>query len=216
MIWWEPGHSSGSSSREDDLLVRDDPSVVELVVLARGGDKAAWDQIVNRYASLVWSVCRRHGLAGADAEDVGGSVWLRLVEHLDGIREPAALPGWIATTTARECLQLLRNRKRQIPVDDPQVPDETTPASDHWLLIEERQDAIRRAFAGLQPRCRKLLTMLFADPSTPYLEISTALAMPIGAIGPNRKRCLDRLREHRALVGINPAGERDFPQGAVR
>jgi RNA polymerase sigma factor (sigma-70 family) len=198
------------------FLVRDDPSVVDLVVQARGGNKAAWDQIVTRYASLVWSVCHRHGLSGADAEDVGGGVWLRLVEHLDTIREPAALPGWIATTTQRECLQLLRNRKRQIPVDDPQVPDDTSPASDHWLLIEEREDALRRAFAGLQPRCQQLLSMLFADPSTPYLVISTTLEMPIGAIGPNRKRCLDRLRQDRALGGFRTARERDFPEGAER
>jgi hypothetical protein len=39
----------------------------------------------------------------ADADDVGGSVWLRLVEQLGALREPAALPGWIATTTDREC-----------------------------------------------------------------------------------------------------------------
>jgi len=193
--------------------VRDDPSVVDLVVRARGGDKDAWDTLVNRYTTLVWSVCSRHGLNGADAEDVGGSVWLRLVENLGTIREPAALPGWLATTTQRECLQLLRSRRRQIPAEDPQVPDLDGPAIDHDLLVQERRDALRHAFAGLQPRCRQLLSMLFSDPSTPYVQISSTLGMPVGAIGPNRKRCLDRLRSSRTLAGLESAASADVESG---
>src|SRR6266508_992495 len=87
--------------------VRDDPSVVSLVVRARDGDQGAWDQIVERYAPMVWALCRRYGLSGADADDVGACVWLRLVERLETIREPAALPGWLATTARHECRQLL-------------------------------------------------------------------------------------------------------------
>src|SRR6266446_3104420 len=87
--------------------VRDDPSVRDLVIRARGGDKQAWDALVERYAPLVWSICRRHRLGLADAEDVGQSVWLQLVSHLDTVRDPAALPGWLATTTRRECGRIL-------------------------------------------------------------------------------------------------------------
>src|SRR5215468_8114196 len=94
-------------------LAQDDPvddgsSVAGLVARARKGDKQAWDALVERYAPLVWSICRRHRLDGADADDVGQSVWLKLVEHLDRIRDPAALPGWLATTTRRECWGVLR------------------------------------------------------------------------------------------------------------
>ena len=97
--------------------MRDDPTVVDLVTRARDGDKDAWDELVERYAPLLWSVCRRYRLSPADAEDVGQSVWLRLVEHLPGLRESAALPGWIATTTQRECYRLLRASSRVEPVD---------------------------------------------------------------------------------------------------
>ena len=73
--------------------VRDDPVVIDLVTRARRGDKRAWDVLIMRYAPLVWSICRRHRLGDADAEDVGQSVWLRLVDQLGQIRDPAALPG---------------------------------------------------------------------------------------------------------------------------
>lgn len=186
--------------------MRDDPAVVDLVVRARDGERAAWDAIVERYAALVWGLCRRHGLSPADSDDVGGSVWLLLVEHLPALREPAALPGWLATTTRRVCLQLLRGRGRTLPVDDPELYHGAGPASDEALLVEERRHALRVAFAGLQERCRTLLTLLFEDPPRPYAEISSALGMPVGAIGPNRRRCLERLRRSPALVRLAEAG----------
>ena len=86
--------------------MRDDPSVADLVTSARNGDKQAWDGLVERYAPLIWSICHRYRLAGADAEDVGQAVWLHLVEHLDNLRDPYALPGWLATTTLAECCRV--------------------------------------------------------------------------------------------------------------
>jgi RNA polymerase sigma factor (sigma-70 family) len=182
--------------------VRDDPTVVSLVERARNGDQGAWNAIVERYAALVWSVCRRYGLTSGDAEDVGASVWLRLVERLGTIREPAALPGWIATTTRRECLQALRVNRRQVPVEDDRIPDEVGAASDDWLLAQERQVALRLGFAGLSERCRQLLSMLFDDPPAPYGEIATKLGMTIGGIGPTRSRCLDKLRAEPSVAAL--------------
>ena len=82
--------------------------VLNLVTRARGGDKQAWDALVERYAPLIWSHPRRHRLDHADADDVGQSVWLHLVDKLDRIRDPARLPGWLATTTRRECGRAVR------------------------------------------------------------------------------------------------------------
>jgi RNA polymerase sigma factor (sigma-70 family) len=185
--------------------VRDDPSVIELVELARAGDQGAWDRIVERYAPLVWAVCRGFGLSRADAEDVSACVWLRLVERLQTIREPAALPGWLKTTTLNESRYLLRMKRRQLPVGDDAedwFEAEVEADSDEWLLAQERQVALRAAFAGLAQRCRRLLSMLFADPPTPYLRISEELEMPIGSIGPSRKRCLAELRDRPELAAL--------------
>lgn len=188
--------------------MRDDPTVVELVERARDGDQSAWDQIVERYAPLVWSVCRRLGLSGPDTDDVGAAVWLRLVERLDGLREPAALPGWLATTTRREGLGLLRTKNRQLPVDDERIPDQAGPASDEWLLRQEKHIALRAAFAELSERCRQLLSMLFSDPPKPYAEIAEQLGMTVGGIGPNRQRCLEKLRGNPAIAALLDVAEK--------
>ena len=75
--------------------MRDDPAVIDLVARARDGDQHAWDEIVDRYAPLVWFICKRYQLSRADVDDVGQTVWLLLVEKLGDLRQPAALPGWL-------------------------------------------------------------------------------------------------------------------------
>ena len=86
--------------------MRDDSSVSALVARARDGDQPAWNELVERYAPLVWSICNRYRLSRQDIDDIGQTVWLLLVEQLGNIRQPAALPGWLATTTQRECLRV--------------------------------------------------------------------------------------------------------------
>ena len=86
---------------------------------ARNGDRQAWDVLVERYAPLIWSICRRYGISGPAAEDVVQHVWLHLVESLNDLRDPAALPGWISTTTRRECCRI--RRVRGLVADDTQV-----------------------------------------------------------------------------------------------
>jgi RNA polymerase sigma factor (sigma-70 family) len=183
--------------------VRDDPVVVDLVMRAREGDDAAWAQLVDQFVPLVWSICRRFRLQDAERDDVGQNVWLGLVEALPQLRDPAALPGWLATTTRRECLRVVdATRKRQLreqptPAD---VPDTQVAEPEHDIVAEELDAALRVAFAQLPARCQQLLVLLMQTPPISYAEIGARLEMPIGAIGPNRARCLARLRRRRELA----------------
>lgn len=183
--------------------MRDDPTVVSLVTRAAAGEQEAWNGIVERYAPLVWSICVRHRLRETDVEDVGQTVWLRLVEQLGNLREPAALPGWIATTTHRECLRVLRAARK--PDHAGATPDEldtvaAPEAIEQEVIAAERDAALRAAFAELPLRCRQLLSILISDSPPPYSEISTILQVPVGSIGPERGRCLERLRRSSALA----------------
>ncbi|MGN9780923.1 RNA polymerase sigma factor [Nonomuraea sp. ZG12] len=186
--------------------MRDDPSVVALVVRARGGDRDAWDEIVERYASLVWSICKAFRLSRADADDVGQSVWLSLVEQLPRLREPAALPGWLATATRRECLRCAQAAERQqrlrLPVDADVLVDVRAPAPGQDLIDAERNAALAAGFRQLDGRCQELLSMLMCQPPVPYTDISAKLSMPVGAIGPTRARCLEKLRRTPAVAAL--------------
>jgi RNA polymerase sigma factor (sigma-70 family) len=188
-----------------------DPSVTGLVARAKTGDQQAWDALVERYAPLVWSICRRYRLGRADAEDVSQDVWLRLVDQLDSLRDPAAVAGWLATTTQRECSRVLRAAKRMTLVQLPNadhIPDGQGTAAEDELLTAEHYAALREAFTDLPPSCQQLLALLTEDPPVPYAQISATLGIPIGSIGPRRRRILDKMRRHPAIANlINAAGD---------
>jgi RNA polymerase sigma factor (sigma-70 family) len=148
------------------------PVVTDLVTRARNGDKQAWDALVERYAPLIWSICRRYGLGDADAEDVSQNVWLKLVDQLEKIRLPAALPGWLATTTRRECGRILRvppgaRDIGQVP-DAQAIPDDDTQTAEEELLAAELRAALREAFAELPPCCQQLIALLTGNPLRTY------------------------------------------------
>ena len=76
--------------------MRDDPSVTRLVASARVGDNEAWDALVERYAPLIWSICRRYRLTEADAADVGQNVWLCLAGRwTNSVTRPHSPAGWL-------------------------------------------------------------------------------------------------------------------------
>ena len=184
----------------DELLVTD------LVTRARNGDRRAWDALVERYAPLVWSICRRHRLGAAEAGDVGQTVWLRLVDELATVRDQAALPGWLATATLRECGRALRAAGRQqaagYMLDAGDIPGESAGMVEHELQLAERGAALREAFSRLPPGGQQLITMLLQDPPVPDAEISARLGIPAGSIGPDRGRCLEQLRRYPAVAAM--------------
>ena len=184
---------------------RDDPVVTGLVTRATDGDRQAWDALIDRYAPLVWSICRRHRLEIADAQDAAQTVWLKLVDHLDKIRDPAALPGWLATTTQHECGRILRTVRRSGHAGHAlaeTIADDHAQAAEQDLLAAERHAALREAFGQLPPGCQQLLALLIHDPALSYAEISARLGIPVGSIGPTRRRCLDKLRRHPAIAAL--------------
>jgi RNA polymerase sigma factor (sigma-70 family) len=186
--------------------MRRDLLVIDLATRARNGEKQAWDAIVERYSPLIWSICRCHRLGDTDAKDVGQAIWLQLVSQLAHLRDPAALPDWLAATTRRECRRVLRARCRPprdgCVLDDENIPDDHSTTAEHELLLAERDAALREAFTRLPPDHQRLLTLLIADPPMPYAQISARLGIPAGSIEPSRSRCLDKLRRDPAIAAL--------------
>jgi RNA polymerase sigma factor (sigma-70 family) len=183
-----------------DMLDWDLPALVKQAGVGR--DEDAWNELVRRFVGLVAFVIRQYRLSTADAQDVSQLVWLRLVEHLGQIREPDALPGWLATTTRHECERLLRRNSRTVTMDPDMMRDVDRAAEsavDEVLLATERRQVLLDALGELPAQHRDLLQMLTADPPYAYADISRILGIPIGSIGPTRSRVLEKLRDTGAV-----------------
>ncbi|MEU6574788.1 sigma-70 family RNA polymerase sigma factor [Streptomyces sp. NPDC046805] len=167
------------------------------------GDAAAWKALVDGLSPLVWSVVRAYRLSDADGHEVYQTVWFRFAQHLGRIREPDKAASWLASTARHECLKVIRGLARMMPTDDPYVldrisedrtPEQSVIDSEEAAAEAERVRRLWQEFEELGERCRQLLRVLMATPPPAYAEVSAALGIAVGSIGPLRQRCLRRLR----------------------
>ncbi|MER5978108.1 sigma-70 family RNA polymerase sigma factor [Streptomyces sp. NPDC001857] len=174
-----------------------------LVRSAVDGDTAAWEGLVEGLSPLVWSVVRAHRLSEADAHEVYQTVWFRFAQHLGRIREPDKAGSWLASTARNECLKVIKGLRRLTPTDDPQMldrvsedrtPEQSVLDSEEAAERSERVRHLWQEFEALGERCRQLLRVLISSPPPSYQEVSAALGIAVGSIGPMRQRCLRRLR----------------------
>ena len=183
-----------------DTCAEEEPSspsasdVVDLVNAAKAGDQGSWNDLVDRYLPLVTAVIARYRLPQSDADDVNQTVWLRLVEHLEDLREPRALPGWLATIARNESLHVIRLRGHDTPVDPPVGDDDALPGDlpelDENLIREEREHALREAMLELPPQRRELLDV--ADGRPPDL------------LRPDQRHAGNPQGKHRSDPGTRP------------
>lgn len=168
--------------------------VLELLAGARSGDAVAWDELYRSVAGWVRAVAYGLGLDREDTLDVNQVVCLRLVDHLDRLRAPEALRGWVVTVARHECYRVLRQRRHLADAEPPDVQDRSAAEVDDDLLRDERRRELAGAFGRLSADCQRLLRLVAAEPPLSYAEIGQVLGRPVGSIGPSRQRCLGKLR----------------------
>jgi RNA polymerase sigma factor (sigma-70 family) len=160
----------------------------ELVAQARTGDSSAWDELVARYTGLLWSIARASGLPQPAAEDAVQATWLRLVQRIDTLWEPESVGSWLATVCRNECRALHGAHVLGPPPDQP----DPAPGPEDICVDRDRLSHVVQALHAMPDRCRGMLRLLAASAS--YSEVSAALNLPMGSIGPTRARCLRRLK----------------------
>ena len=167
-----------------------------LIEAARQGDQVAWRSIIELHHRLVWWMLGSYSFDHATQEDIYQTVWCRLAENLDKIRDPERLPAWMATTTRNEALKRIRYEKRIRPTDLTDfelIADDPTP--EETATLDDQRRSVLDAFARLDELCRELLVLCTTDPPLGYEEIAEVWGRPIGSIGPTRARCLNQLRK---------------------
>jgi len=184
-----------------------DEQLDKLMRGARRGDNVAWAGLITRFDRSLRSIARGYRLGATDVDDVVQVTWTRLCEHIDRVRDPQAVAGWLATTTRREAMRVLQNHAREHLTDDPEIGNAAVGEQPEAAAIAAEERAVLdRAVADLPGRQRELLTLLVAQPDADYRHISATLQMPLGSIGPIRARGLARLECHGELRRHHYAG----------
>src|ERR687888_763658 len=117
----------------------------ELVARCRAGDEQAWAELVERFSRYVYAISSQaFRLSEADAEDVFQEVFARAYQHLDSLRDDAAVRPWLAQLTRRLCIDRLRASARERPATDEELADAGT---DETLALLEEALVVHEALA---------------------------------------------------------------------
>ena len=198
------GAAAGAPVRSTTSMC--DATVANLVAKAGEGCPRAWEELVARFGGMIAATGRRYRLSAPDVAELQQTTWLRLLENLHRIEQPERVGGWLATTARRESLQLLKRASRYHSGADQMLanmPDRHLPDPDSRPIAQEVEAVVRRAWARLNPRSQRLLSLLVTDEPMGYKDLSRLLQMPVGSIGPTRARCLEKLRRLVAEEGLS-------------
>ena len=160
------------------------------------GDQIAWEKLVSRFATLVYSVASKSGLAVSDAEDCAQQVWMTLYSGRKRIEKPESLPAWLVSTTRRKAARIIRRRKTagRAKAQVESHPSELTP--EESIMRLQRRAQLELAMEQLDDRCHKLMhAIFFADTDKSYQELARDLGIPVNSLGPTRLRCLKKLKK---------------------
>lgn len=162
----------------------------------RAGDAAALEELVEVMSPVLWHVVRATNLDRETAEDVVQTTWVTLVGSADSVRDAQAITRWLCTTARREAWRVSKASTRLRPVEDEvldaRMPVQVSPEAE--VVTHDEHRALWEALGRLPERCQKLLRIVAWEPRPDYSEVATGLDMPVGSIGPTRRRCLDKLR----------------------
>src|SRR6476469_7482702 len=162
----------------------------------RDGDQSALDDLVRVMSPVLWHVVRACGLDQQAAEDVVQNTWLTLVKGADSVRDPQAITRWLCTSARREAWRVSKASTRTRPVEDEvldaRMPVQTSPEAE--VVTKDENSLLWAALGRLPERCQKLLRIVAWEPRPDYSSVAETLDMPIGSIGPTRRRCLEKLR----------------------
>jgi DNA-directed RNA polymerase specialized sigma24 family protein len=161
------------------------------------GDPDAMADLTRQVTPWLHHVLRPYRLARHTADDVVQSTLLLALLHLREVRDPASGLSWLSVVVRREALRVIQVERRYIPVDElplPHAAPATAEGTEEIVLTRLSHAVVRRTFSKLPLRHRMLLERAVNSDRPGYARISRELQMPLGSIGPTRRRCLERMR----------------------
>jgi RNA polymerase sigma factor (sigma-70 family) len=169
----------------------------------RAGEEPALDDLVRTMSPVLWHVVRATGLDREASEDVVQNTWLTLVRSADSVRDAQAITRWLCTAARREAWRVSKSSTRTRPVEDEvidaRMPVQTSPEAE--VVTNDENALLWAALSRLPDRCQRLLRIVAWEPRPDYSSVADTMEMPIGSIGPTRRRCLDKLRLELGGVG---------------
>jgi len=175
---------------------------VLLVERARGGDRAAFEELVDDFVERALRTAMAILGNDSDARDATQDAFLAAWRGMRGLRDPERFDAWLKQILVNSCRALGRRRRRsavrEIPIDELRAVDE--PADDRGWQPERggpSLDDIEHAFGRLSVDERSVLVLHHLERHS-VVDIAAILAIPVGTAKSrlfNARRSLERALE---------------------
>jgi RNA polymerase sigma-70 factor, ECF subfamily len=188
-----------------------DPNV-QLMLRFQQGDRAAFDELIERNLNTVHALVYRFLREPSQIEDITQEVFLRIFRNAHRYKPTAKFSTWMYRIVANLCFNVMRSRKtrRTYAVDfqggdddetNWQLPDESAPTPGADLEQTELAGRIGRAISDL-PENQRIAIVLYKYEGQNYEEIADVLDLSTMAVKSLLSRARSNLREK--LADLDP------------
>ena len=174
----------------------------------KGGHPSAYEELLRRYETKIYSLARGMTRSDEDAMDVVQETFLSVLKNIGRFKGESSLSTWIYRIAANHGLMRLRKRKRTdrvIPIDECMPTYDDTghrvaslpdwhPRADEILLNVELRGLLREAIASLEPDYR--IDFILRDQEQMSNEkVAEVLKLSVAAVKSRLHRARVFLRE---------------------
>jgi RNA polymerase sigma factor (sigma-70 family) len=168
------------------------PSDEELMASYKAGDRAAFEQIFQRYAPLLLRVMQHQLSRREDAQDLVQQTFLQLHRSRADFRQDARLRPWLLTIAMNLKRRYMRRLGRHMEkLNEGHVLESVRLEAFHSDPLEVGQQ-VRIALAVLSPEQREVIVLHWLE-GLPFSEVATVVGASLSAV---------KVRAHRGYVAI--------------
>ena len=173
-------------------LRQDDPRIDTLLaVRCQLGERAAFDDLIRRWALPLRRYVQRVVGDSESADELVQDIWLGVIQGIRRLQDPARFRSWLFGIAHRRLMDRLRGRYLA-PAGDNEAADEipaNLPDPDRGLEARELERGLRR----LPPFEREVLSLFYLEELS-LAEVAQVLAIPVGTVKSRLFRARNLLR----------------------
>ncbi len=155
----------------------------QLVIDARAGDQAAFEQLVIRFEGVVFATAYRRLGNRSDAEELSQEVFMQALRKLHQLQDPRCFGGWLRQIAARMAINRAVRTKPMYTAEPRSIESDSieyeTPLSS--MLTKERRSQVRKGLGRLGELDRDTLVAFYFDGQS-LVEMSDQFQSPVGTI----------------------------------
>jgi len=170
-----------------------------LVIRCQLGDRAAFDELIDRWHARLWQYTRR--ITGSDeaADDAAQDVWLRVLRGIGGLRDGSKLRPWLFGIARRVLMDRLRDR--YAAAVDSTLDVAELAAAEPADLAAGDLEAMEQEIERLPVIDREAVVLFYLDELS-LTEIAAITAVPVGTVKSRLHRARRTLRQHLISQGV--------------